>query len=71
MNGIITCCKGCMKRHPGCHATCPDYLAEKLQHDILRDKEQRKRRAESEVYETHIGAVEKGLGHKYGTWGNH
>ena len=31
----IYSCKGCTppKRHPGCHAVCPEYLAEKEQHD--------------------------------------
>ena len=31
----IYSCKGCVapKRYPGCHAVCPEYLAEKEQHD--------------------------------------
>ena len=32
----IFSCKGCEKRHPGCHAKCPDYLAEKAEHDRLK-----------------------------------
>ena len=35
--GIFSC-KGCVapKRHPGCHGTCPEYLAEKAEHDRLK-----------------------------------
>jgi hypothetical protein len=31
----IYCCKGCVapKRYPGCHAVCPEYIAEKAKHD--------------------------------------
>jgi hypothetical protein len=31
----IYACKGCVapKRYPGCHAVCPEYLAQKEQHD--------------------------------------
>ena len=31
----IYSCKGCVapKRYPGCHAVCPEYLAQKEQHD--------------------------------------
>lgn len=35
----IHCCKGCTqpKRHPGCHGSCSEYLAEKAEHE--RQKE--------------------------------
>ena len=31
----IRCCNGCVppKRTPTCHATCPDYIREKAEHD--------------------------------------
>ena len=31
----IKCCFGCVapKRNPGCHGHCPEYIAEKEQHD--------------------------------------
>lgn len=32
---MIKCCKGCMKRHSGCHAGCLEYKAEKA----VADKE--------------------------------
>lgn len=41
---MIYSCMGCVapKRYPGCHAVCPEYLAQKEQHDkekeIMRQK---------------------------------
>lgn len=34
----ICCCYGCVapKRHPGCHGSCPEYLADKAKHDRLK-----------------------------------
>ena len=34
----IYCCRGCVapKRHPGCHDHCPEYLAERAEHDKLK-----------------------------------
>lgn len=29
----ITCCYKCKDRHPGCHATCNDYIQQKKEHD--------------------------------------
>lgn len=41
--GVFSC-KGCIppKRHPGCHASCPEYIAEKAAHEerkAMHDKE--------------------------------
>ena len=36
-------CKGCTKRHSGCHADCPEYLAQKAE-DNKRIKEEIKKR---------------------------
>ena len=33
MAAIITCCKDCQERHPGCHATCEKYIKQKAEHD--------------------------------------
>ena len=35
---MIRSCNGCVapKRHPGCHATCEDYLKEKAQDEAER-----------------------------------
>jgi hypothetical protein len=39
----IYSCKGCEKRTPGCHSKCPDYLAEKAEHDRLKAEADKKR----------------------------
>ena len=41
---MIYSCKECVapKRYPGCHSVCPEYLAQKAEHDRLKaiyDKE--------------------------------
>lgn len=42
---MINCCYGCVapKRFPGCHGTCPEYLAEKEEHDRIKAKNDRER----------------------------
>lgn len=42
---MIKCCKGCVspKRHPGCHATCKEYIKEKAEY------EEKKKHAEKSV----------------------
>lgn len=36
-------CRGCVapKRHPGCHATCVDYMIAKAFHEAEREEEKR------------------------------
>lgn len=36
----IKCCKDCVapKRHPGCHATCKEYIDEKAQYEVDKQK---------------------------------
>ena len=38
LNNRIKCCKGCLtpKRHPGCHAHCEEYLAEKAEYEARK-----------------------------------
>jgi hypothetical protein len=42
---MINCCYGCVapKRFPGCHGTCPEYLAEKEEHDRIKAQRDRER----------------------------
>ena len=37
---MITSCKGCVapKRYPGCHAVCPEYLADKERHERRKEE---------------------------------
>ena len=41
----INCCNGCVapKRFPGCHGTCPEYIAEKAEHDKRKAEQDRER----------------------------
>lgn len=32
----MTCCKGCDKRHPGCHGHCEDYAAGKARDELWK-----------------------------------
>lgn len=38
-------CKGCTppKRHPSCHATCPEYIEDKAAHDARKAKRDKER----------------------------
>lgn len=39
----IRCCKDCIapKRHPGCHATCQEYIDEKAKYTVEKAKERK------------------------------
>lgn len=36
MRTHIDCCKGCERRHQGCHSTCEDYKKQSAELDELR-----------------------------------
>lgn len=44
----ISCCRYCVapKRHPGCHAHCPEYIAEKAEHDAEKAERDKRKRIE-------------------------
>ena len=48
----IHCCKGCVapKRHPGCHGSCPEYLADKAEHDRIKAELDRERDINIGIY---------------------
>lgn len=48
----IYSCRYCTppKRYPGCHANCPEYLADKAKHDELKAANDKKRAVEGEIY---------------------
>lgn len=35
---IITCCKGCERRHIGCHSECEDYKSQKKAFERQKEK---------------------------------
>lgn len=48
----VYCCKGCVapKRHPGCHDHCPEYIAEKEEHDRIKAEHDRERDIRIGIY---------------------
>ena len=54
----IGCCYGCVapKRNPYCHSSCPEYIAEKAEHD--------KRKAEQDREREITGAIAGSRGNK-------
>ncbi len=59
----IYSCKGCVapKRHPGCHGSCPEYLAEKAEHDRLKAIHDRERDITAAICSNRLYQVEKSL----------
>lgn len=57
----IKCCHKCVppKRTVGCHATCPDYIAEKKLHDEKREEQQKQRRISDGVYDQRASSVRR------------
>lgn len=53
---MIRCCNGCKepKRHIGCHATCPEYIAEKEKHEADREDRAKEREAFYGAYSTSL-----------------
>ena len=41
----VYCCYGCVapKRFPGCHGSCPEYIAQRAEHDRLKAIQDRER----------------------------
>jgi hypothetical protein len=48
---MITCCKDCDKRYPGCHDYCETYLDEKEKHDKLREKIRKDKQGDIDYYD--------------------
>lgn len=48
----ITCCHRCAERAPGCHSSCPRYLAEKAAHEaeLERHRAERAREVDYQQY---------------------
>ena len=60
---VIMCCKECVapKRHPGCHGTCEEYLAEKARYEILKADYNQQKKIYSDIYSQRANRVEKAL----------
>lgn len=62
----IKCCYGCVapKRYPGCHGTCPEYLAEKAKHDEEMTEDYKRRQVQGALNEQRYRAITKVTKHK-------
>lgn len=60
---MIYCCKGCVapKRHPGCHASCPEYFADKAEYDKRKAEYDRERQITGAIHGTRGEKVYKAL----------
>jgi hypothetical protein len=48
----VKCCRGCVapKRYPGCHDHCPEYIADKAEHERLKAIHDREREVNNGIY---------------------
>lgn len=62
----IKCCYGCVapKRYPGCHGTCPEYLAEKAKHDEEMEADYKRRKTIQDLNEQRYRAITKATKNK-------
>lgn len=60
---IIKCCFGCVapKRYPGCHAQCPEYCAEKAEHERIMAQDFERRKVKNDIYNQRSMHVAKAL----------
>ena len=60
---MIYSCKNCVapKRHPGCHGSCPEYLADKAEHDRLKAKHDKENRVNIDICVSRNAKVYKAM----------
>ena len=56
-------CKGCTppKRHPSCHATCPEYIEDKAAHEERKSKRDKERDINLAIFKNRTDKVLKAL----------
>ena len=61
--GVINCCHYCVspKRHPGCHDHCPEYAAEKAEHNRCKEADDNRRKVKNNIYSQRTDNVAKAL----------
>lgn len=57
-------CKDCEKRYPGCHGTCPEYLAVKKQHDERKAIADKEKYTQQNLYLHKAACMEKIMRHR-------
>lgn len=58
---MVRVCMNCVppKRYPGCHASCPEYLAEKEEYDRLKAIDYQKRYTRGLLVDQRLRAVNR------------
>ena len=61
--GVINCCHHCVppKRHTACWGHCPEYAAEKAEHDRLKAEYDKRERISAAIYSDRSLKVYKAL----------
>lgn len=59
----VKCCRGCVspKRYPGCHNHCPEYIAERAEHDRRKAIYDRERNISNAIYRSRSEKVYKAM----------
>lgn len=59
----INCCNGCVapKRHTACWGNCPEYAAEKAEHERCKAKDDNRRMVKNGIYSQRAQKVTKAL----------
>ena len=59
----IKCCRDCVapKRHTACWDHCPEYLAEKAEHESCKAKDDNRRRVQNAIYNQRAINVTKAM----------
>lgn len=59
----IKCCKGCVapKRHTACWGHCPEYIAEKAEHEARMEAERKRKSIAAGITSERTKAVTKAL----------
>lgn len=56
---IITCCKDCPDRYPGCHGKCEKYIKERADYDAKRAEARKKYNIASGLAEQRFDGIRK------------
>lgn len=56
---IITCCKDCPDRYPGCHGKCEKYIKERSDYDAKRSEYRKKYDIDSKLAEQRFDSIRK------------
>ena len=61
--GIFKCCHYCVppKRHTACWGHCPEYAAEREEHDQRKEADDKRRKVKNDIYRQRSERVTKAI----------